>query len=392
MGPFRSFFSALFGNANAPDLHLGVFGKHPGWDDHMDDFGLDTEVLTTAKQILYNQGIGGAIDAGLWENPEQADALAPFGHWLFWRGADTSVFGRLWASSDRKGRSRYPMVVCLQFNRPLSPELIRIFGPMLEEFQKGCRETHEAGRVVQMAESLRQSAGDAFKEECKGPPTADPPEVAGLRHPACTPQEWHRLVFALDSQLARFRRRGSKDLASLSARLIDAAGECEPLRFPVQPLAGPAALLYWNRVVEHWVAAEALCLSLLPDNALWMDFLVGRPGSKNFFCLRASPALLPLTKDIPFDLPEDLPETANRHLTVIFGSSPPSGPDPLPREPTPPSPVPPAEAAPAPHAEGSGMPVLPASQTFAPAPGEIASEPERVPPPDAPRDPAPAGP
>lgn len=371
MGPIRSFFSSLFGNANAPDLHLGVFGKHPGWDDHMDDFGLDTEVLTTAKQLLYNQGIGGAIDAGLWENPDQADALAPFGHWLFWRGADTSVFGRLWASSDRKGRSRYPMVVCLQFNRPLSPDLLRIFGPKLEDFQKGCCETEDAGRVVQMAESLRQSAGDAFKEQCKRPQDADLPEPPCLLHPACTPQEWHRLVFALDSQLARFRRRGSKDLASFSSRLLDAAGECEPLRFPIQPLAGPDALLYWNRVVEHWVAAEALCLSLLPDNALWMDLLVGRPSSKNFFCLRASLALLPLTKDIPFDFQDDFPEIANGHLSAIFGTVPSPAPAP-----------PPPEAASAPPAERSAVSVAPiAGETPARA-GGTASEPERVPPPD----------
>lgn len=320
MASIRSFFSSLFRNANDPDLRLGVFGKHPGWDDHMDDFGIDSEELLAAKQLLYNQGIGGAIDSGLWDVPEHADLLAPFGHWLFWRSADTSILGRLWASSDRKGRSRYPMVVCLQFNRPLSPEFLRIFGPKLEDFQKGCRETDDASRVVQMAESLRKAAREDFEVECKRP--SPQPAASNGSHPLCSAQEWLRLVFAFDSQLARFARRSNKDLATLSSRLLGIAAECEPMRLPVKPLAALDALPYWNRFAEHWVVAEAICLFLLPDNAPWVDLLVGRPASTHFFCLKAPLSLLPLTSDIPFELPADFAESAGISLGKIFGSAP----------------------------------------------------------------------
>ena len=56
---------------SAPAAYLSAFGKHPGWNDHIDDLGLDTDALVTAKRLLYVQGISQNIDAGAW------DALEP---------------------------------------------------------------------------------------------------------------------------------------------------------------------------------------------------------------------------------------------------------------------------------------------------------------------------
>jgi len=36
---------------------LAAFGKHPGWDDHVEDLGLETESLNLAKTVLYIDGI-----------------------------------------------------------------------------------------------------------------------------------------------------------------------------------------------------------------------------------------------------------------------------------------------------------------------------------------------
>jgi len=33
-----------------------VFGKHPGWDDHIDDIGLDTHVLIAVKRSTLAPG------------------------------------------------------------------------------------------------------------------------------------------------------------------------------------------------------------------------------------------------------------------------------------------------------------------------------------------------
>lgn len=108
--------------SSPPRVDLAVFGKHPGWDDHIpDDVGLDTARLVEAKQRLYLQGIGGNIDGGAWDKLPATQQVA-FGHAFVWRPAPADgaaagdrelLVGRLWHSSDGKRRERYPMIACV---------------------------------------------------------------------------------------------------------------------------------------------------------------------------------------------------------------------------------------------------------------------------------------
>ena len=93
---------------------ISAFGKHPGWDDHIDDIGLETDIFIKVKRLLYVQGIGGNIDAGNWDQLEQKQQAETFGHVFVWCLHQDIIVGRLWPSQDGKGRSRYPMVVCVQ--------------------------------------------------------------------------------------------------------------------------------------------------------------------------------------------------------------------------------------------------------------------------------------
>src|SRR4051812_34002960 len=101
-----------------PALHLAAFGKHPGWNDHLDDMGFDTEALVAAKRLLYVQGISQNIDSGAWENleapvegaePKALSRLEYFRHDFLWsmppaHADDTTplMAGRLWSSTDGK--------------------------------------------------------------------------------------------------------------------------------------------------------------------------------------------------------------------------------------------------------------------------------------------------
>src|SRR5262245_24203118 len=124
MAAFIKSLSRLLGTSSKPDpaLYLAAFGKHPGWNDHLDDQGLDTDSLIAAKRLLYVQGISQNIDSGAWENLEQVPADAPtqavgrldlFRHDFLWHmrqdGNSVMLAGRLWSSSDGKGRDKYPM-------------------------------------------------------------------------------------------------------------------------------------------------------------------------------------------------------------------------------------------------------------------------------------------
>ena len=91
-------------NAASERVFTAAFGKHPGWDDHIDDIGLDTDVLVAVKRILYTQGIGSNIDSGSWDKLEENQLVEKFGHTLLWCINGDVVAGRLWSSRDGKGR------------------------------------------------------------------------------------------------------------------------------------------------------------------------------------------------------------------------------------------------------------------------------------------------
>ena len=86
-------------------VSVAAFGKHPGWDDHIDDIGLDTDILVAVKRILYIQGIGRNIDAGSWDKLEENQLVEKFGHAFVWCMNGDVVVGRLWSSKDGKGRA-----------------------------------------------------------------------------------------------------------------------------------------------------------------------------------------------------------------------------------------------------------------------------------------------
>src|SRR5947208_3276593 len=78
MAAFIKSLSRFLGTSSKPEpaLYLAAFGKHPGWNDHLDDLGLDTDALINAKRLLYIQGISQNIDSGAWDKLEAAPAEA----------------------------------------------------------------------------------------------------------------------------------------------------------------------------------------------------------------------------------------------------------------------------------------------------------------------------
>src|SRR5205807_4621001 len=126
---------------------LAAFGKHPGWDDHIEDLGLETDSLNLAKTVLYVNGIGGQIDSGGWEKMDAAQQLPAFNHLFVWQRGGQFLVGRLWSSSDGKGRKRHPMVVCLQFAGVTLGWALKQALPVLADLEQGCLNTTSAEEV-----------------------------------------------------------------------------------------------------------------------------------------------------------------------------------------------------------------------------------------------------
>jgi hypothetical protein len=95
-------------------IHLAGFGKHPAWDDHIDDIGLETESLVIAKQVIYSEGIASQISSGAWNQLENSGHAVDFDHRFVWGRNNQSIVGGIWASTDGKGRALFPMIICVQ--------------------------------------------------------------------------------------------------------------------------------------------------------------------------------------------------------------------------------------------------------------------------------------
>src|SRR6267142_2546677 len=105
MSDFFKKFSLEDAGRFSPDgrcVALAAFGKHPGWDDHVEDLGLEPASLNLAKTVLYVNGIGGQIDSGAWEKSDPAQQLPDFRHLFVWQRSGQILIGRLWSSSDGK--------------------------------------------------------------------------------------------------------------------------------------------------------------------------------------------------------------------------------------------------------------------------------------------------
>ncbi len=298
----------------SPRIELAAFGKHPGWNDHTDDLGLDTEALVNAKRLLYMQGISQNIDAGSWENLEAAGGggggsgggggvtegrLELFRHDFLWHmPPNVLLAGRLWSSVDGKGRDKYPMVGCVQLTDWPAPFASKVVLPFLADFQALAESATTAGRVSEIVEiqreRLRERTGEAVP--LRGLTPGDVAAVAN--HPDMLQGRvgFHRIVYGFASTLGDYRvavKAGTR--------------RTEQLRLPTCGMSPPDALLFWLRfalTILDMSTPLLLFAQDLGEKAPWVDLIAGEPGSSNLFCIKAGTKAVPMTSDIPYTLHE----------------------------------------------------------------------------------------
>lgn len=292
-----------------PCAQLCLFGKHPGWDDHMQDMGLNTERLVEVRRTLYAEGIAGNIDSGAWEKLGAA-ALAGFDHAFVWRfKGDEFVFGRLWASSDARGRKKYPMVACVHAR---GHELTRM-APMASESvtraMEGCRQERDAQAVRSVF--LRESEGlsarasglgaegyERFDAGCRRT-LAEDAELSGGEAIAIV-----RAAYTLHREAEPAMKRG----AAQSSRGVQ-------MRLPpVRGMGIGGSAWAWTGAaldllnVPAGISDGMLAIEAVPSTGVagsvhsWVDLLIGRVAAPELVCLRAAPAAVPLTTDVPFNI------------------------------------------------------------------------------------------
>ena len=302
---------------NAPRFFLGAFGKHPGWNDHLDDIGLVTASLVDARSILYG-GIAYQIEHAAWEKAG-ADQVAPgFDHVIHWRRLNESLTGLIWSSQDGKGRALYPMItVAHSVTRSfswLAGELL----PALEDVKAKCRSTTSAGVVLAHIKGVEESLRTRL------PDSARVSTAPGLGIPA-----WAAYFSTEQMALRRVLHHLRRNFALFTPGGLEwCKGEKQSLsrclRLPQIPGAQPAeSLNAWVSFLATQLDPAVPFFGLVPAGQNWMDIIVGEPAAADFFLLRARPAALPVVTDIPYQLgAENLADDAGLFASLARGQLP----------------------------------------------------------------------
>jgi hypothetical protein len=248
-------------------VYAAAFGKHPAWDDHIDDVGLVTETMVLAKQLLYSQGIASQLASGAWEQIERAGQSLEFDHRFVWARKEQALVGAIHASSDGKGRARFPMVVSIQ--APVNGlRAVQIYLPQAEKLATRCKAalTRDEFRA---AVDLANKELNAFRLLSETQPGVAHPEAAS--NPTVIELAAHLLEASRDSRASRFR------LPPVSPRVRD-------------------NLEFWVGYLKlHGQPAQPFIL-VAGAGALPIDLRIGEPESNDWFCLRANEVAFPITK------------------------------------------------------------------------------------------------
>ncbi|MDX2146326.1 MAG: hypothetical protein SFZ23_02290 [Planctomycetota bacterium] len=285
-----------------PALSLAAFGKHPAWDDHIEDQGIDTDRLVETRRVLYVEGIGANIDSGAWDKLPPDQAIAAFGHVFLWTNKESVLVGRMWASSDGKGRTKYPLVVVAQCSGLSLRWSVRELVGRLEAIEARCRSATTKEQFKAVLDSERQTLRSmvdrgttALSEQAE---TVEPVRrLASAGVWGDPPVGLHRVLYAVEREMGAFRAQPSR-----GSRVLDE----HPQHFRAPTVGEEIAddLLAWRGMLSRELAPSAPTLVVRPLGSPFVDVFVGDLTSQQAFCLRAGVRAVALTSDVPYTLDE----------------------------------------------------------------------------------------
>ena len=324
---------------NGPEIHFGGFGKHPGWDDHVLDLGIETDGLAWVQRTFYVRGIGENIDNSAWDQLTADQRLADFRHAFLWRKGRDLFAGRLWASIDSKNRARYPMVLCTQCTSIPLDWVVSVVPAHLEQAMRRCRETTSAADVREAVASTQAALRVAWQSHAAAAPPpgqapgqplgrapirpgipgpfdflADRPELGPDRRGLLS------ILYEVEREMAAYRPAAPNAPSQITSAVP------RHIRVPGCGLPAFEAARVWIEFLAALLSPSASLLALHPIDEPWLDLIVGDPTPDDLFCMMATPKKVPYTSDIPHKLDEEFLRRANRQIDQNRQSAPPGAP------------------------------------------------------------------
>lgn len=304
-----------------PTLQLAAFGKHPGWLDHMEEIGLNNDRLIALRRMLYSEGINQNIDSGAWSKLEDGQTIERFKHVYIWKTGGDLIIGRLWSSTDGRGRSLYPMVLGVQCNGMPVRLGLRLILPRLDQLegQLTTADTADAVRLfikTAQAELLAvtkssESYEDSGSDQAALARLADHPDLGPDR------QGLYRVLYQIEQEMG-----DPKALRTDSRSGVIELPRTQLMRVPCcGDQISETASLWYEFLTEHFGEAMPFLL-VLPLEHAWVDLIFGQPGASHLFCLKASLDRMPLTTSVPYNIPEEFQTRVNQRIEKV---QPPAG-------------------------------------------------------------------
>jgi hypothetical protein len=293
-------------------VFVAAFGKHPGWNDHITDMGADTAPLVKLKRDLYVNGIGGNIDAGSWDKLREEQRLPGFAHVFLHCEGGLAMVGRMWASRDGKGRSRYPMVVAVQCGAGPLPAWMDGILPRLENVESRCRAVSTASEVKEilsrLGADLRGLAAGIRSSPAASPAWMDAGQAQadlGAEGGNCPRDAFYRLFY---------RVRQTRDVP-----LVPKSRPVRNVRTGHFRVGAGDDLVrdlsLWTAMMRDIAGTAVPLLLMCPPNAGWADIVLGPPGAQQMVCLLASLQAIPLTTTVPYDVDQAIRDEADLWLS-----------------------------------------------------------------------------
>ena len=307
----------------APGVHLGAFGKHPGWNDHVEPIGLDSEPLVAAREIFYVRGLGGVIDMALWDKKPE-EVLPQFAHLCCWTSETDTLVARMWSSADGKGRSKYPMMAVAHFGLPFSYTLAARTAQVLANVEVRCRAVTTAPEVRSVFAAGLGELRTAL---------AQPPDDLGAEpdRAACSRlakgmgldqgETFPRVLYALQEK-ARSLALAPKASNKISLKMLEEDSSAEQIRLPMQTGGVIDGIAFWHKVIMDFASVKRPLLYLHPLANPWVDVIIGTPTARQLYAIRANEAALPLASAVPYDLDPAFRSTAAGFIDKLCDLTP----------------------------------------------------------------------
>jgi len=304
-----------------PRITLGAFGKHPGWNDHILGIGAETEGLAWLKHLLYVGGIGAQIDSGAWEKLPAEKRAEGFEHTLLWFRGGLIFLGILWSSRDGKGRTKYPMVLCVEAQGVSVGYVLDHALPALLGLKQACIATTSAEEVTarcqQTQEELKQRMISLSAQWGRTLPVEE-------RRAFLHSSEFGAQRLGL---LRVFHELGATPgvlRANRQAGAVSGKQAARVIRVPLAAASATEALWRWGEFLRASLH-ESLGLGLVArSGAPWLDVVVGEPRGEDFFFFQAALEAMPRSSDVPYHLAPELDQWVLDAEARYFGNTVPT--------------------------------------------------------------------